>query len=76
MSEKTKKCNCGCHEHEEEECTCHDECVCGCEDVIVELTMDDGRVFKFYLVGTIVYKVKIYSDDIHLSVVDGIDLGA
>lgn len=61
MSEKTKKCNCGCHEHEEETCTCHDECECGCEDDIVELTMDDGRVFKFYIVGTIEYKGKIYS---------------
>lgn len=70
MSEKTKKCNCGCAEHEEEkkttcdcqeECTCHDGCDCGCEDDIVELTMDDGRVLKFYLVGTIEYKGKIYS---------------
>ena len=55
MSEKEKKCNCGCDEHG------HD-CDCGCEnDDIVELTTDDGKKLKFYFVGTIEYKGKVYS---------------
>ncbi len=62
MSEKEKKCNCGCDEHSHCDCE-HDNEVCDCcsEDEIVELTTDDGRVLKFYLVGTIEYKGKIYS---------------
>ena len=55
MSEKEKKCTCGCDEHSH--CDCE---TCG-EDEIVELTTDDGRVLKFYLVGTIEYKGKVYS---------------
>ena len=55
MSEKEKKCNCGCDEHG------HD-CDCGCDhDDIVELTTEDGKVLKFYFVGTIEYKGKAYS---------------
>ena len=51
MSEKEKKvCTCG-----EEECTC------GCEDEIVELTTDDGKKLKFFFVGTIEYNGKNYS---------------
>lgn len=63
MSEKEKKCNCGCDEHSHCDCE-HDvneTCECCGEDEIVELTTDDGRVLKFYLVGTIEHKGKIYS---------------
>ena len=56
MSEKEKKCTCGCDEHG------HEDCDCGCEnDDIVELTTDDGKKLKFYFVGTIEYKGKVYS---------------
>ena len=69
MSEKEKHtCDCGCeHEHEhthceDDCCECDDDCCdCGCDDEIVELTADDGRKLKFYLVGTIEYKGKTYS---------------
>ena len=56
MSEKEKKCNCGCDEHAK-------DCDCGCneDDDIVELTTDDGKKLKFYFVGTIEHKGKIYS---------------
>ena len=65
MSEKEKKCACG-HDHDHENCDCeHEEgCTCECcegEDEIVELTTDDGRVLKFFIVGTIEYKDKMYS---------------
>ncbi len=57
MSEKEKKmCGCGC-EHD-------DGCNCGCDmedDGIVELTMDNGEKIKFFFVGTIEYKNKVYS---------------
>lgn len=57
MSEKEKKCTCGCDEHGHDDC-----CDCGCEnDDIVELTTEDGKVLKFYFVGTIEYKGKFYS---------------
>ncbi len=56
MSDKEKKCNCGCDEHGHEH-----ECDCGCEDEIVELTTEDGKKLKFYFVGTIEYKGKLYS---------------
>ena len=36
-------------------------CDCGCEDEIVELTTDEGKKLKFYVVGTIEYKGKTYS---------------
>ena len=53
MSDKEKKiCDCGCD---------HDECTCGMEDEVVELTMDDGKKLKFYFVETIEYKGKNYS---------------
>lgn len=67
MSEKEKKCNCGCEDNCKEEhlhdCHCEGDCDCGCsnEDDIVELTTDDGKKLKFYLVGTIEYKDKYYS---------------
>ena len=54
MSEKEKKI-CDCCGEEEENCTC------GCEDDIVELTTDDGKKLKFFFVGTIEYKGKNYS---------------
>jgi len=65
MSEKEKKCACG-HDHDHENCDCeHEEgCTCECcegEDEIVELTTDDGRTLKFFIVGTIEYKGKMYS---------------
>ena len=56
MSEKEKKCNCGCDEHSKDH-----ECECGCEEDIVELTTEDGKKLKFYFVGTIEYKGKVYS---------------
>ncbi len=57
--EKKEKCTCGC---ENEELHNHD-CDCGCcdEEDIVELSTDDGRKLKFFFVGTIEYKGKIYS---------------
>ena len=51
-------CDCGCS-HDHDECDCG--CDCGCEEDVVELTADDGRKLKFYLVGTIEYKGKNYS---------------
>ena len=57
MSEKEKKCNCGCEEH-----TKGHACDCGCEDdEPIELVTDDGKKLKFYFVGTIEYKGKVYS---------------
>ena len=67
MSEKDmKKCNCGCHEEEHThcDCGCEDEgCDCGCDfgEDIVEIKTDDGRKLKFYFVGTIEYKGKVYA---------------
>lgn len=62
-------CDCCCeHEHEE-------HCDCGCEDDIVELTADDGRKLKFYLVGTIEYKGRNYSAFEPAENIDGIDDG-
>lgn len=49
-------CDCGCEEHD-----IHEHCDCGCEDEIVELTTDEGKKLKFYVVGTIEYKGKTYS---------------
>ncbi len=63
MSEKEKKCACG-HDHENCDCEHEEGCTCECcdgEDEIVELTTDDGRVLKFFIVGTIEYKGKMYS---------------
>lgn len=86
MSDKEKKtCGCGCeHEHEHEhthcehdECDCEDccddGCDCGCEDDIVELTGDDGKKMKFYFVGTIEYKGKMYSAFEPAEEIDGIE---
>lgn len=85
MSEKEKKnCGCGCdHEHEHEhthcdhddcDCGCDDECCdCGCEDDIVELTGDDGKKMKFYFVGTIEYKGKMYSAFEPAEAIEGIE---
>ena len=68
MSEQDKKkCNCGCDDecdcNSKENCDCDSncDCGCGCEEDIVELTTDDGKKLKFYLVGTIEYKGKYYS---------------
>ncbi|MBR2870584.1 MAG: DUF1292 domain-containing protein [Clostridia bacterium] len=67
MSEKEKKCNCGCDEHG------HD-CECGCEDEdIVELTTEEGKKLKFYFVGTIEYKGKLYSAFEPAEQIDGIE---
>ena len=57
-------CDCGCshdHDHDHDECDCGCDCGCDCEEDVVELTADDGRKLKFYLVGTIEYKGKNYS---------------
>ena len=67
MSELEKKeCTCGCGEH---------DCDCGCEDCddIVELTTDDGKKLKFYFVGTIEYKGKVYSAFEPAEQIDGIE---
>ena len=66
--DKKEKCTCGC-EHEEHNCDCgcehegHDcDCAdCGFDDEIVEITTDDGRKLKFFLVGTIEYKGEWFS---------------
>ncbi|MBO7187828.1 MAG: DUF1292 domain-containing protein [Clostridia bacterium] len=63
--EENKKCHC----HDEEECTCGcadgEECTCGddcdCESEVIEVTTDDGRKVKFYLVDTIEYDGKEYA---------------
>ncbi len=68
MSEKEKKCNCGCDEHSKDH-----GCECGCEDDIVELTTDDGKKLKFYFVGTIEYKGKMYSAFEPAEQIDGIE---
>ena len=75
MSEKEKKCTCGCDEHEHDcNCNCEEhECDCGCEDDIVELTTEDGKKLKFYFVGTIEYKGKMYSAFEPAEQIDGIE---
>ena len=74
MSDKEKKCTCGCDEHSHDNCECeHDECTCGQEDEIVELTTDDGKKLKFYFVGTIEYKGKNYSAFEPAEQIDGIE---
>lgn len=80
--ERKHHCGCGCEEHEEHEhvhshddCDCcSDECdCCDCEDEIVELTTDDGKKLKFYVVGTIEYKGKNYSAFEPAEKIDGIE---
>ncbi len=58
-----KNCNCGCDSSEHDHANCDHDCDCGCEfdEDIVELTADDGRKLKFFFVGTIEYKGKLYS---------------
>ena len=86
MKEEEKKnhCDCGCEGHEhvhahcEDDCCCDDDCCdegcdCGCEDEIVELTTDDGKKLKFYVVGTIEYKGKNYSAFEPAERIDGIE---
>ncbi len=62
MADEIKKngCACGCGE---EDCNCgaDDMCECEVEDEVIELTTDDGKVYKMFLVGTIEYKGKTYS---------------
>ena len=60
---KKEKCTCGCENEELHTCDCGEhDCDCGCMDEdIVELSTDDGRKLKFFFVGTIEYKGKIYS---------------
>ena len=55
-----KNCTGGCGE---DVCDCEHDDVCECEveDEVIELTTDDGKVYKMYLVGTIEYKGKTYS---------------
>lgn len=85
MKEEERKhhCGCGCEDHEEHEhvhshddCDCCEDddcCDCGCEDEIVELTTDDGKKLKFYVVGTIEYKGKNYSAFEPAEKIDGIE---
>lgn len=58
MKEKEKKvCDCG-----KETCDCgHDHDVMDAYDDPVELISEDGKKMKFYFVGTIEYKGKMYS---------------
>jgi hypothetical protein len=58
MKEKEKKvCDCG-----KETCDCgHDHDVMDAYDEPVELISEDGKKMKFYFVGTIEYKGKMYS---------------
>ncbi len=66
MSEKEKKCTCGCDEHG---CDCQEHDF----DEPIELTTDDGKKYKFYLVGTIEYKGKNYSAFEPAEQIDGIE---
>ena len=75
MSEEKKKhhCDCGCEEHEHThgcDCGCVDDC--DCEDT-VELTTDDGKKYKFFVVGTIEYKGKNYSAFEPAEEIEGLD---
>ena len=75
MSEKEKKCACG-HDHENCDCEHEEGCTCECcdgEDEIVELTTDDGRTLKFFIVGTIEYKGKNYSAFEPAEAIDGME---
>ena len=58
MKEKEKKvCDCG-----KETCDCgHDHDVMDAYEEPVELISEDGKKMKFYFVGTIEYKGKMYS---------------
>ena len=61
-------CDCGCdHDHE-------DGCDCGCEDAeIVELTDDNGKVLRFYHIGTLEYEGKPYAFFQAAEEIDGVD---
>ena len=72
--------DCGCghdHEHEEKKHVHDEDCDCGCDccadEDVVELTADDGRKLKFYLVGTIEYKGKNYSAFEPAEEIDGLN---
>lgn len=64
MCDKEKKA-CNCHDHSKCVCDCEEHtdacCDCGCEDDIIELTMDNGETHKFYSDGTIEYEGKYYA---------------
>ena len=68
MSEKEKKCNCGCDEHGHDDC-----CDCGCEEDVIELVTEDGKKLKFYEVGNIEYKGKLYAAFEPAEQIDGIE---
>ncbi len=71
MEEKhkhTDHCDCGCEEHHHA-----DDCDCGCEEEVVELTTDDGKKLKFFVVGTIEYKGKNYSAFEPAEEIDGLE---
>ena len=65
------------HEHEEKKHVHDEDCDCGCDccsdEDVVELTADDGRKLKFYLVGTIEYKGKNYSAFEPAEEIDGLN---
>ncbi len=65
MAEEKKVCGCGCGQEdctcEEDTCECEGVCECEVDDEPIELTTDDGKVYKVFLVGTIEYKGKTYS---------------
>ena len=59
-------CDCD-HDHE-------DGCDCGCEDAeIVELTDDNGKVLRFYHIGTLEYEGKPYAFFQAAEEIDGVD---
>lgn len=70
MKEKEKKvCDCG-----KETCDCgHDHDVMDAYDDPVELISEDGKKMKFYFVGTIEYKGKMYSAFEPAEEIDGIE---
>lgn len=71
---------CDKHKHGNgEECGCtheHGECDCGCdceEPDIVELTDENGKVMKFYHIGTIEFKSAYYAAFQPAEEIDGVE---
>ena len=61
------------HEHEDGCCGEHD-CDCGCEEPdIVELTDENGKVMKFYHIGTIEFKNAYYAAFQAAEEIEGVD---
>lgn len=61
-------CDCGCCHDHDEECDC-----CSDEAEIVELTDDNGKVMKFYHIGTLEYEGKPYAFFEAAEEIEGVD---